>query len=74
MAKAIVKRFANGQYELHINDRVFEIEDHKKVTDGAGMAGWMVYERLGDKREYQNDFDTKRAAIAKTIAAVDSGY
>jgi hypothetical protein len=64
----------NGLYTFSYKGRVFEIENIKTASDGDALSGWMAYEMIGDKRIYLNDYYTKRAAIARTIEAVDAGY
>lgn len=74
-----VKRLNTGVYELSYKGRTFEIEDIKRASDGDCLPGWMAYEiitnKAGDpRRQYLNDYATKRDAIARTIAAVDAGF
>lgn len=68
-------KIAAGLYELTYQGRTFQIEDQLQASDGEGQPGWMVYEMNahGD-REFCNDYMTKRAAIARTVDAVDAGY
>jgi hypothetical protein len=70
-------KITTGLYQLTYQGRVFQIEDHYQASDGQSAPGWMAYEMTGpdfDRREYLNDYVTKRSAIANTIAAVDEGY
>lgn len=68
------KRINTGIYEFTYKGRVFQVEDIGKTSGGECMPGWMAYEMFGNRREYTNDYMTKRAAVANTIAAVDEGY
>ena len=67
-------KISSGLYTFDYKGRTFQIEDIKQAKDGEGLPGWFAYEMYGDKREYLNDYMTKKRAIAKTIEAVDAGY
>lgn len=72
----IVTRITSGLYWVHCKGRVFQVEDHYQATDGEGQPGWMLYEMVGEdfgRREFWNDFCTKRAAINAIHGAVIMG-
>jgi endo-1,4-beta-D-glucanase Y len=63
-----------GLYQFTHKGRTFQVENINTASDGDISTAWMVYEMRSFSREYLNDYATKRAAVARTIAAVDAGY
>ncbi len=58
----LTKKINAGVYTVQIGGRVFDVE---RYPDGA----WLVFEvvqseAVGGRREYMQDFSTKRAALA----------
>jgi hypothetical protein len=67
-------RINAGLYQFHLRGRTFQVEDIKRASDGECGAGWVAYEMHGNRREYLNDYSTKRAAIERTVIGVVNGF
>jgi len=62
-----------GIYRFSYKGREFEVENMAVGSDGE-TKGWFMFELEADgDREYINDYDTKRFAIARTIERIDAG-
>lgn len=67
-----------GLYQFTHKGRTFQVEDTFVASDGQSQFrnDWNVYEMTGHdglRREWCNDYMTKRTAIARTVEAVDEG-
>jgi hypothetical protein len=67
-------RINAGLYQFCLRGRTFQVEDIKRASDGNCGAGWIAYEMYGNRREYLNDYATKRTAVERTVIDVVNGF
>jgi phage protein U len=67
-----IKKHA-GTYSFTYKGRLFEVENMAVGSDGE-TTGWFVFEIYeSGNREFDNDYDTKKFAIKRTLERIDQG-